>query len=74
MATGRSDGQYQACYWRDAAAIGGDPDATEYSDLLMELKARIDRALRRREFGYAAIFRWDGAEWELVEEFEPRAR
>jgi hypothetical protein len=74
MATERGDGQFQACCWRDAASIGGDPDATEYSDLLMALKARIDRALRRGDFGYAAIFRWDGAAWELVEKFEPRAR
>jgi hypothetical protein len=63
---------FQACYWKSAAAIGGDPDLTESSDLLMELKRRIQVALRQRDFAYAAIFRWDGADWELVEEFEVR--
>jgi len=66
----REDGQFQACYWRSADAVSGDPDETEYSDFLMELKQSIDQALRRRGFAYAAIFRWTGAEWDLVEEFE----
>ena len=46
----REDGQFQACYWRSADAVSGDPDETEYSDFQMELKQSIDRALRRRNY------------------------
>lgn len=65
--------EFQACYWKDVATVGGDPDRTEFSGLLMDLKRRIQVALRKGEFAYAAIFRWDGGGWELVEEFEVRA-
>ena len=72
MAINHDDGLFQACYWLSAETIEGDPDGVEYSDFLMELKQSIDQALRRRRFAYAALFRWTGAEWELVEEFERR--
>jgi hypothetical protein len=65
-------GTFQACYWKDAGAIGGDPDLTEFSNLLTELKRRIQVALRARDFAYAAIFREEGGAWELVEEFAVR--
>ena len=69
---GAREEEFQACYWKVAADIGGDPDRTEFSALLTDLKQRIQVALRKGEFAYAAIFRWDGEDWELVEEFEVR--
>ncbi len=73
MTVNREDGQFQASYWQNAEAVGGEPDEIEYSDFQMELKQRIDQALRRRQYAYAAIFHWNGADWDLVEEFERRA-
>ncbi len=72
MVINREDGQFQACYWRSADGVSGDPDHAEYSDFLMELKQSIDQTLRRRDYAYAAVFQWNGAEWDLVEEFERR--
>lgn len=74
MAINRDDGLFQASYWLDAAMIGSDPDAIEYSDFLMELKQRINTLFRQGRFHYAAIFRWNAGaqDWDLVEEFEPR--
>jgi hypothetical protein len=68
------DGKFQASYWRDAARIADAPDSVEYSDFLMELKDRTQKLLRRGDFAYAAIFRWDAQaeSWELVGEFALR--
>ena len=70
----KSDGRFQASYWRDAAGIEGEPDSVEYSDYLMELKDRIQKLLRHGDFAHAAIFQWnaESGEWELVDEFARR--
>ncbi len=72
MTINTNDGAFQACYWRDAARIGEECDAAEYSDYAMELKQRIHALFKQGDFAYAALFQWNGAEWELVEEYERR--
>lgn len=74
MPINRDDGKFQACYWRDAGRIDGEPDDAEYSDFAMELKQRIHSLFREGRFQYAAIFSWNEPAngWELVEEYEPR--
>lgn len=70
MAINRNDGQFQISYWLDASRIGNDPDDTEYSDSLMELRERLNRLFREGRFKYAAIFSWNAGtgEWELADE------
>lgn len=74
MAINTTDGQFQACYWKDAARIAEVCDAAEYSDFAMELKQRVHTLFRRGDFAYAALFRWNAAtqDWDLVEEFARR--
>lgn len=72
MTINTEDGAFQACYWRDAARIGEDPDAAEYSDYAMELRQRIHALFKQGTYAYAALFRWSGEEWEWVEEYDLR--
>jgi len=74
MTINSTDGLFQACYWRDAARLEEACDAAEYSDFAMELKDRIQKLLRRREYAHAALFAWNAArgEWDLQEEFGRR--
>ena len=52
MAVNRDDGKFQACYWLSADGVGNDPDEVEYSDILMELKARAYLVFRQGRFQY----------------------
>ena len=74
MAINRDDGMFQVSYWLDASKIGNDPDDTEYSDSLMELRERIYKLFRRGPYKYAAIYKWNPSanDWDLVDECEPR--
>lgn len=69
MAINHEDGQFQLAYWFDESRCELEPDDTEYSDNGGELRDRAPLVLRHRRFKFAVLFRWNGTDWDEVEQF-----